>query len=132
MQAPAVKAVKVIGGYRGKNAFSCERTFQYEVNAFYGMSKFNSLLKIFAFESGRVRRKSDFSNINLYYKNIAINGPNNNFLEPKMVLDLIFDGFSCIAMVCIMQNHKKLGTWTILGNIEQKRANFCRKWVPRI
>ena len=45
--------------------------------------------KIFAFEYGRVWRKLDFSNINLYYKNIAKIGPNNHFLEPKMVLDLI-------------------------------------------
>ena len=39
--------------------------------------------------------KSDFSNINLWYKDIAKNGPNNDFLEPKMVSDLVFDGFSC-------------------------------------
>ena len=56
---------------------SYERAFQYKVK----------------FEYGQVWRKLDFSNINLYYKNIAKNGLNNEFLEPKMVLDLIFDGF---------------------------------------
>ena len=42
----------------------------------------------------------------IYCKNIAKNGPNNNFLDPKMVLDLVFDGFSCISMVYIIQNPK--------------------------
>ena len=62
------------------------------------------------YEYDRVWRKSDFSNINLHYKNIAKNGPNKEFLEPKMVLDFIFDGLSCISIVCIMQNHKKPGS----------------------
>ena len=104
---------------------SYERAIQYEVNAFYGMSKFNYLLKIFALEYGRVWRKSDFSNINLYYKNIAKNGPNNDFLEPKMVSDLVFGGFSCISMVCIIQNPKIPRGYPILGNIRQKLGRFC-------
>ena len=27
---------------------------------------------------------------------------------------------------------KKPGIWPSLGNIKQKRANFCQKWVPRL
>ena len=49
-----------------------------------------------------------------------------------MVLDLVFDSFSCIFMVCIIQNPKIPGGYPILGNIKQKQANFCRKWVPRL
>ena len=30
------------------------------------------------------------------------NGLNNDFLKPKMVLDVVFDGFSCILVVCII------------------------------
>ena len=44
---------------------------------------------------------------------MAKNGPNNEFLESKMVLDLVFDGFSCISMVCIMQNSKIPGSYPI-------------------
>ena len=72
------------------------------------------------------------SNINLCYKNIAKNGPNNKFIDQKMVLDLVLDGFSCISMVCIIQNLKIRGGYPILGNIKQKRVNLCRKWVPRL
>ena len=49
-----------------------------------------------------------------------------------MVLDLFFYGFSCISMVCIMQNPKIPDIFWISGNIKQKRANFCRKWPPRL
>ena len=49
-----------------------------------------------------------------------------------MVLDLVFDGFSCISMVCTVQNPKILGIFKIMGNIKQKQADFCRKWVPRL
>ena len=73
---------------------SYERASQYKVSAFCGMSKFNSYLKIFAFEYGKVWQKLYFSNINLYYKNIAKNGPNNNFLKSKMVLDFILVVFN--------------------------------------
>ena len=45
---------------------------------------------IFALEDGQVWWKSDFSKMNLWYKNIAKNGSNNDFLEPKMVSDLVF------------------------------------------
>ena len=56
--------------------------------------------------------------MNLWCKNIAINGSNNEFLEPKMVLEFIFYGFSCNSMVCIIQNHKNLVLspfWEILS-----------------
>ena len=46
-----------------------------------------------------------------------------------MVLDLVFDGFSCISMVCTMQNPKICGIFRILGNIKQKWPNFYQKWV---
>ena len=49
-----------------------------------------------------------------------------------MVLDLVFDGFSCISMVCFIQNPKIPGSYPISGNIKQKWANFCQKWVPRL
>ena len=49
-----------------------------------------------------------------------------------MVLDLVFDGFSCISMVCNMQNHKVCEIFRILRNIEEKQANFCQKWVPEL
>ena len=45
----------------------------------------------------------------LQYKvmeNVSQNGLNNDFLEPIMVLDMVIDGFSCISMVCIIQNLK--------------------------
>ena len=61
-----------------------------------------------------------------------INGPNNEFLDPKMVLDLVFDGFSCISIVYIMQNPKLPDIFRIFENIRQKRANFCRKWVLKL
>ena len=48
-----------------------------------------------------------------------------------MVLDLVFDGFSCIFMVYIIQNPIPVILW-ILENIRQKRANFCRKWPPSL
>ena len=117
--------LEAIGGVKGQNYMLSlyERAFQYEVSAFYGMLKFNSLLKIFAFECGWIWRKSDFSNINLYYKNIAKNGPNNNFLKPKMVLDFIFGGFSCISMVCIIKNPKMWYIsrfWEILSKPSQR------------
>ena len=32
------------------------------------------------------------------------NAPNNDFLEPKMVLDLVFDSFLCIHMVYIIEH----------------------------
>ena len=51
-------------------------------------------------------------------------------MEPKMVLDLVFDNFSCISMVCIIQNPKIPGGYPISGNIRQKLANFCKR-VPR-
>ena len=63
---------------------------------------------------------------------MAKNGSNNDFLEPKMVLDLVFDGFSCISIVCIMQNPETPGILWISGNIKQKQANFCQKWVPKL
>ena len=66
-----------------------------------------------------MERKFDFSSSNLWYENIENNGPNNNFLEPKIV-DLIFDGFLCISMVCPMQNHKISEIFWILRNIEGK------------
>ena len=37
-----------------------------------------------------------------------------------MVLDLVLDGFSCISMVCIIQNLKIPGGYPILGNILSK------------
>ena len=63
---------------------------------------------------------------------IAWIGLNNDFLDPKMVLDLIFDGFSCIYMVYIIQNAKIPDILGIFGNITWKRANFCQKWVPKL
>ena len=47
-----------------------------------------------------------------------------------MVLDLVFDGFSCISIVCIIQNPKIPGSYSILGNIKQKQANFFLKMGP--
>ena len=49
-----------------------------------------------------------------------------------MVLDLVFDGFSCISMVYIIQNLKIPNMYSIFENIGQKRAKFCRKWVPKL
>ena len=66
--------------------------------------------------------------MNLNYKNIAKNGPNSSFLEPKMVLDFIFDGFSCISMVCIIRNLKIPGGYPTLGNIKRiyrEKGDFC-------
>ena len=49
-----------------------------------------------------------------------------------MVLDLVFDGFSCISMVYIIQNLKMPDIFRIFENIGQKSANFCQKWVPKL
>ena len=49
-----------------------------------------------------------------------------------MVLDLVFDGFSCISMVYIIQNPKIPDILGIFGNITWKRAIFCQKWVPKL
>ena len=54
------------------------------------------------------------------------------FFDPKMVLDLVFDGFSCISMVYIIQNPKIPDILGISGNITRKWANFCQKWVPKL
>ena len=121
--------LKAIGGQRGKN--TCWVHMKELLNtkcAFYGMSKFNSQLKIFVFEYGRVWRKWDFSNINLYYKNIVKNGQITIFWRQKWFQTSFLMVFH-VSMVCIMQNHKKPGTQPILGNIKQKQTNFCRKWV---
>ena len=73
------------------------------------------------------RGNRSFSNIKMIF-----HGPNNEFLDPKMVLDLVFDGFSCISMVCIIRNLKIPGSYPISGHIKQKRISFCQKWVPRL
>ena len=52
-----------------------------------------------------------------YTKRYIINGPNIDFLEPKMVLGLVFDGFSCIPMVYIIQNLKIPDMYRIFLNI---------------
>ena len=49
-----------------------------------------------------------------------------------MVLDLVFDGFSCISTVYIIQNLKIPDIFMIFENIGQKWANFCQKWVPKL
>ena len=49
-----------------------------------------------------------------------------------MVLDLVLDVFSCISMVCILQNLEIPDGYSILGNIKQKRVNLYQKWVPRL
>ena len=49
-----------------------------------------------------------------------------------MVLDLVFDGFSCISMGYIIQNLKIPEILRIFENIGQKQANFCQKWVPKL
>ena len=49
-----------------------------------------------------------------------------------MVLDLVFDGFPCISMVYIIQNLKIPDMYRIFENVRQKRAKFCRKWVPKL
>ena len=46
-----------------------------------------------------------------------------------MVLDLVFDGFLCISMVCIIQNPKIPGSYPISGNIKQTRQ-FLSKMGP--
>ena len=55
---------------------------------------------------------------------------NNDFLDPKMVLGLGFDGFSCITMVYIIQNPKIHDILGIFGDITRKRANFLQKIGP--
>ena len=82
---------KAIGGYRGKNTCLCYMKELFNTKSALLTECQNSI------SSSRYSRLSiagyggnqTFSNINLYYKNIAKNGPNNNFLEPKMVLDFI-------------------------------------------
>ena len=49
------------------------------------------------------------------FKNIAKNGPNNDFLEPKMVLDFVFDGFY-VSLWFVSYKTQKCGIfWEILG-----------------
>ena len=94
--------------------------------------KIQFLAQDFAFKYSWIRRKLRFSLHISYIKMNIINGPNNDFLEHKMVLDLFFDGFSCFSMVYIMQNPKIFDILRIFENIGQKRANFCQKWVPKL
>ena len=46
-------------------------------------------------------------------------------------LEQVFDGFSCISMVCIIQNPKILDAYPILGKIKQNEANFHKKMGPK-
>ena len=47
-----------------------------------------------------------------------------------MVLDFIFDGFLCISMVCIMQNHKNLVLSPFWEILSKNGPIFAEKWVP--
>ena len=46
------------------------------------------------------------------------------FWSQKMVLHLVFDGFSCISIVYIVQNLKIPDMYRIFENIRQKRAKI--------
>ena len=60
---------------------------------------------------------------------MAKGGPDSGFLGPGMALGFIFDGFSCVSVVCVVPGRRGPGSWPFLGNVGRKRAGFCRKWV---
>ena len=70
-----------------------------------------------------------FPNRNLYYKNIAKNDPNNEFLEPKMVLDFIFDGFHVSLWFASCKTTKNL-VLTPFWEILSKKGQFLPKMGP--
>ena len=126
-------ALKGLGGSEvKKNKLTLyERPFQYEGAAFYRMWNFNSYLKIFAFEYGRIWRKLRFSLYISYTKWYIINGPNNDLLELKMPSDFVFDGFSCTSTY---QTIKITKTGAPNGFLEILKGNrsFFAKNGPKI
>ena len=126
--------IKGVGGVQGQKykLILYERVFQCEVSAFYGMLKFNSQLKIFAFEYGRVCRKSPLSLIFSYIKNELKMSQNHEYFHVKYLLNMFDDVFSCTSTYQTIKNHQGWLIFRILENIDLKQANFCRKWARNL